>query len=69
MLTEANNCRVANNRHDAADDIARKRQLPHARGESYGSFAYPSFHRRATRAVVVAVGAAAAPTEGYTCLG
>lgn len=29
MLTEANNCRVANNRHDAADGIARKRQLPH----------------------------------------
>lgn len=29
MLTETNNCRVAINRHDAADNIARKRQLPH----------------------------------------
>lgn len=29
MLTEANNCRVANNRHEAADDITRKLQLPH----------------------------------------
>lgn len=28
-LAEANNCRVANNRRDAADDIVRKRQLTH----------------------------------------
>ncbi len=29
VLTEANNCRAAINRHDPAEDIARKRQLPH----------------------------------------
>lgn len=29
MLTEANYCRVANSRHDAADHTARKQHLPH----------------------------------------